>query len=68
MTDEEKKRFIITDNAGFGEWDWDMLANEWEQEQLIEWGLDVPNWDGCESSNASEDKKLTKCPNCGMEF
>ena len=30
LTEEEKKRFVISDNVGFGEWDWDVLANEWE--------------------------------------
>jgi hypothetical protein len=40
--DEDKQRqFIIKDNVGFGEWDWDMLANEWDSESLGEWGLDV---------------------------
>lgn len=41
LTQEEQKAFIIKDNVGFGEWDWDMLANEWEAEELVEWGLDV---------------------------
>ena len=42
LTEEEQKQFIIKDNVGFGEWDWDMLANEWEPELLEDWGLDVP--------------------------
>jgi ParB-like chromosome segregation protein Spo0J len=41
LTDEQQKEFIIKDNVSGGEWDWDMLANEWEAEQLTEWGLDV---------------------------
>ena len=45
LTAEEKRRFIIADNVGFGEWDWDELANNWDVEQLEEWGLDVPNFD-----------------------
>lgn len=44
LTDDERRRFIITDNAGFGEWDWDMLANEWDAGELAEWGVDVPEW------------------------
>jgi ParB-like chromosome segregation protein Spo0J len=44
LTEDEQKQFIIKDNVGFGEWDWDMLANEWEPELLDEWGLTVPNW------------------------
>ena len=44
LTEDEQKQFIIKDNIGFGEWDWDMLANEWEPELLESWGLDVPSW------------------------
>lgn len=40
-TEEQKAEFIIKDNVGFGEWDWDVLANEWDNEKLNEWGLDV---------------------------
>lgn len=43
FTPEELREFIIKDNVGFGEWDWDMLANEWDVEQLTEWGLDIPD-------------------------
>ena len=42
LTDEEQRRFIIADNVGFGEHDWEMLANEWDVEELGEWGLDIP--------------------------
>lgn len=41
LTDEEKNEFIIKDNASYGEWDWDVLANEWDAEQLDEYGVDV---------------------------
>ena len=41
LTPEEKKQFIIKDNASFGDWDWDSLANEWEAKELKEWGIDV---------------------------
>jgi ParB-like chromosome segregation protein Spo0J len=41
LTPEQQKEFIIKDNVGFGEWDWDILANEWDNEKLNEWGLDV---------------------------
>ena len=44
LTEEEKQRFIIEDNVPFGEWDWETLANEWDQEQLIEWGLEIPDF------------------------
>lgn len=42
LTEEQKDEFIVKDNVGFGEWDWDMLANEWDADKLDEWGLDVP--------------------------
>lgn len=41
LTEQQQKEFIVKDNVGFGEWDWDVLANEWDAEELIEWGLDV---------------------------
>jgi hypothetical protein len=41
LTPEQQKEFIIKDNVGFGEWDWDILANAWDSELLAEWGLDV---------------------------
>ena len=42
LTEDEQKQFIIKDNVGFGEWDWDMIANEWDEVQLQDWGLDLP--------------------------
>ena len=42
LTQEQQKEFIIKDNVGFGEWDWDILANEWDAENLEDWGLDLP--------------------------
>ena len=42
LTPEQKREFVIKDNVAFGAWDWDKLANEWDAEQLDEWGLDIP--------------------------
>jgi site-specific DNA-methyltransferase (adenine-specific) len=54
--DEDKQRqFIIKDNVGFGEWDWEMLANEWDAEQLDDWGLDIPAFDDPKELKAEED-------------
>jgi DNA modification methylase len=55
LTDEEQKQFIIKDNVGFGEWDWDMIANEWDEVQLQEWGLDIPDFGVTEIPAADED-------------
>lgn len=40
LTDKQAQEFIIKDNVGFGEWDWDILANDWDVKELEEWGLD----------------------------
>jgi hypothetical protein len=45
LTEEQQREFIIKDNVGFGEWDWEMIANEWDAEQVAEWGLDLPNFE-----------------------
>jgi site-specific DNA-methyltransferase (adenine-specific) len=55
LTEEQQKEFIIKDNVGFGEWDWEIIANEWEAEQLDEWGLDVPDFAIHEEPEAEED-------------
>jgi ParB-like chromosome segregation protein Spo0J len=60
LTEEQKKEFIIKDNVGFGEWDWDVLANEWESEQLEAWGLDVPGFDVAEETEAGDIVELDK--------
>lgn len=44
--EEQQRQFIIKDNLGYGEWDWDMIANEWDENELNEWGLDIPNFEG----------------------
>jgi len=40
LTEQQQREFIVKDNVGFGEWDWDILGNEWNVEQLENWGLD----------------------------
>ena len=42
LTEQQKDEFIVKDNVGFGEWDWDILANEWDTDKLQDWGLDLP--------------------------
>ena len=58
LTEEQQKEFLIKDNVSGGEWDWDILANEWNSEQLEAWGLDVPNFtdmvDDCEDGEEIE--------------
>jgi site-specific DNA-methyltransferase (adenine-specific) len=54
-TEEQKNEFLIKDNVGFGEWDWDDLVNEWDADKLTEWGLDIPNFETETHLEAEED-------------
>jgi DNA modification methylase len=45
LSEPQKKEFIVKDNVGYGEWDWDDLANNWDAQELTDWGLDIPNFD-----------------------
>jgi ParB-like chromosome segregation protein Spo0J len=45
LTEEQQREFLIKDNVSGGEWDFEMLSNEWDNEQLEEWGLDLPGFD-----------------------
>jgi ParB-like chromosome segregation protein Spo0J len=42
--EEKQNEFVIKDNIGYGEWDWDILANEWDSNKLNDWGLNVPEF------------------------
>jgi len=59
--ENKQREFIIKDNVSFGDWDWDTLANEWDELALIDWGLDVPI---DEPKEPTEDDK-PKCELCG---
>lgn len=48
LNEDQQREFIIKDNVGFGEWEWEDLANNWDAEQLTEWGLDIPGFDNVE--------------------
>jgi ParB-like chromosome segregation protein Spo0J len=53
LTEQQKDEFIVKDNVGFGEWDWDILANEWDTDKLQDWGLDLPIFKGYEEIEPS---------------
>jgi len=66
-TEEQKQEFIVKDNVGFGEWDWDILANEWDVQKLVEWGVDLPVFD-LPIDEGQDDKNDTDkevCELCG---
>jgi ParB-like chromosome segregation protein Spo0J len=58
LTAEQEQEFIIKDNVSFGEWDWDILANEWDSEKLVDWGLEVPIFK--DEDNISDSEKEIK--------
>lgn len=55
LTEDEKRRFIISDNVGFGDWDWDALGNDWDADQLTDWGLEIPDWGEGQAEAAEDD-------------
>jgi ParB-like chromosome segregation protein Spo0J len=69
LTEKQKREFIIKDNASFGEWDWEILANEWDDEELKQYGIDV-KFTADELLDEDDDEKKTKhkCPMCGHRW
>ena len=78
LTEEQKKEFTIKDNVSFGEWEYDLLANEWDSIELADWGLQfwnitelddneftLPEPEGTRNSLAEQ---IKKCPSCGYEL
>lgn len=59
LTADQQAEFIIKDNVGFGDWDWDMLANEWNEELLEDWGVDLPVYDNPEINESDFDTEFT---------
>ena len=73
LADEQKREFIIKDNAGFGEWDMDALANDWDNLPLTNWGVDLPvDWLIPEDNKDIDEDKMTdtdnECPKCGFKW
>lgn len=65
LTEEQQREFLIKDNVSGGEWDWQMLANDWDADQLNEWGLDIPNFEPETVLEAVEDE--FEVPEGGIE-
>jgi hypothetical protein len=62
LTDDQQREFIIKDNVGFGEWDWDALANDWDAAELADWGLDVPSFDVPDYSGKNQEVDTDAMP------
>jgi ParB-like chromosome segregation protein Spo0J len=73
LTEEEQRKFKIVDNIPFGDWDYDILANEWDFEELKGWGMVFPEM---EDINIKSDEKemdesvetKNECPKCGYKW
>lgn len=75
LTEKQKEKVIIKDNVPGGEWNWDVLANEWDKDTLIEWGFDecmfglqVDDTEDDEGTEPTKEKKQHECPECGCKF
>jgi len=69
-SEEKKKEFIIKDNLNYGNWDWDIIANQYDQHQCVEWGMDIPEFPTEENEETEEEKieDLKICEHCGKEL
>lgn len=74
--EEQCREFVIKDNVSGGEWDWDVLANQYDMVTLANWGLDVHEWnddfnpafDEKNTDNELQTKNKVICPSCHLEF
>ena len=74
--DDKIRRYVVVDNLGYGEWDWDLLSEQYEKEELEDWGMNVDKWGDIDFENirSNEDretkdkKQLVTCPDCGKTF
>ena len=62
LTQEQQREFVIKDNVGFGEWDWDLLGNQYEYDQLEDWGLDAikHDWEDLDYIEEAEKKQVAE--------
>ena len=72
-SDEKKNEFIIKDNSSFGSWDWEILANEWNTQKLVDWGVDLPKDtfafdDEDVHNNVQQELPKEICPTCGAKM
>ena len=68
LSEEDERQVIIRDNINNGEWDWDLLANEWDDLPLEEWGLITPSFEMPDEKTEDEPETVKEpkvCPHCG---
>jgi ParB-like chromosome segregation protein Spo0J len=57
-TEEQQREFIIRDNLSYGEWDWELIANEWDSQIIQEWGLEIPQFSNIDYSDKNEEVNI----------
>jgi DNA modification methylase len=62
LTESQRREFIVKDNVGFGDWDWDALANEWDAGELAAWGLEVPHGEQQPSEGLTDPDAVPDAP------
>lgn len=62
-SEDQRKQFLIKDNVGFGEWDFDQLANEWDVQELESWGLDIPHLTDVDYSGKNQEIDIDELQN-----
>lgn len=60
LNEEQEREIIIRDNVSNGEFDWNLIANEWNTDELIEWGLELPVWGDVEDSESKTDNNYSR--------
>ena len=68
LTEDKQREFLIKDNTSGGEWNWEVLANEWDSEQLEDWGLDIPGFESYNDINYSEKNKEIDTDFSGQKY
>jgi ParB-like chromosome segregation protein Spo0J len=68
LTEQQQKEFIVKDNVGYGEWDWNDLANNWDADQLQDWGLDIPGFMELPSEDELTEESKNKPPTIKITF
>ncbi len=67
-SEEKQREFIIKDNSGYGDWDWDELANSWDVDNLNDWGLDLPPMFDDPEQDLNDENKTKTCKICGKDI
>jgi DNA modification methylase len=58
LTEDQQREFIIKDNVGYGEWEWDIIRADWDVNELSEWGLDIPEFHTTELEAVEDDYEM----------